>query len=346
MKFIFLTILTFVFSFLGMLLIFKPASNPLPADTSKNVKTSEIPTRQAQVNAVSKKWNVQSVDTMKQSRDQARQFSTDINLQKTIDPQVSAIAGMGATHIGIGTPYDPEFLPVLKLWVQSARKHNLKVFFRGNLSGWEKWFGYQKIGRAEHIRKTEEFIEKNPGLFEDGDIFSSCPECENGEKLDRSNKAQIDDYKAFLIKEYNITKKSFKKINKQVASNYYSMNGDMAFLMMDKKTTAAFDGIVVIDHYVKDTTRLEKDIKELARKSGGKIVLGEFGAPIPNIHGRMSDEEQKRWIEDALNKVSKIPELYGINYWVNIGGSTAIFRDNLQPKPVVSVITAFFSGNK
>lgn len=300
----------------------------------------------ANTKTTDRKWQLQSIDTMKQSRDRVREYETNNQLRHEIDPQMQKIAKMGATHVAIGTPYDEEFIPVLKLWVRSARKHNLKVFYRGNFAGWEKWFGYQKINRSEHMQKTKSFIENNTELFEDGDIFSSCPECENGENLDRSNIPQISEYKTFLINEYKLTKESFKKIDKDVASNYYSMNGDMAFLMMDKETTAAFDGIVVVDHYVLSTTKLADDIKTLAAKSGGKIVLGEFGAPIPGIHGEMTPDEQKQWIEDALEKVSAIPELHGINYWVNIGGSTAIFTDDNKPKPVVAVIADFFHDNR
>ena len=61
-----------------------------------------------------------------------------------------------------------------------VRKHGLSVWFRGNFSGWEEWFGYPKIKAYEHINKTRNFIINNPELFADGDIFTSCPECENG----------------------------------------------------------------------------------------------------------------------------------------------------------------------
>lgn len=348
---IFIALITFAVSFTGMYFLSfqsteSTASQPKPTVTDQTVIPQPPTGAQATIDVPRRRWKIQSIDTMKQSRDIARQTLTDVKLQKSIDIQMSNIEKTGATHVGIGTPYDAEFIPVLKLWVNSARRHNLKVFFRGNFSGWEKWFGYKKIGREEHMNKTKEFIENNSQLFEDGDLFSSCPECENGEKLDRSNPAQINEYKAFLIKEYQLTKASFKNINKKVDSNHYSMNGDMAFLMMDKTTTASFDGIVSIDHYVKDTARLEKDIKLLAQKSGGKIVLGEFGTPIPNIHGRMSEEQQKAWIEDALSKIAKIPEVHGINYWVNEGGSTAIYTDSHQPKKAVSVISDFFHANR
>ena len=63
------------------------------------------------------------------------------------------------------------------------------------------------------------------------------------------------------------------------------MNGDVAKLVMDKQTTASMDGIVVIDHYVATPEQLALDIRRIAEGSGGNVVLGEFGVPIPNIHG-------------------------------------------------------------
>lgn len=292
-----------------------------------------------------KPWRVRSIDTMKFSRDLARQTLTDRALQDDIKTQVERIASTGATHVAIGTPYDNEFEPVLKMWVREARKNNLKVFFRGNFSGWEGWFGYEKISRENHSIKTKQFIENNKDLFVDGDIFSSCPECENGENLNRSDKTQMDSYKAFLINEYRVTKQAFDSINKTVASNYYSMNGDIAKLIMDKKTTALFDGIVVIDHYVKDVDTLAYDVSIIAKKSGGKVVLGEFGVPIPEIHGTMTDTEQAAWIEEALARLADMPEVVGVNYWVNIGGSTGIWSDSAHPKEAVKKITKAYREN-
>lgn len=301
---------------------------------SKSPETRK-PTRQ---------WSIQSVDTMKYSRDIAREAINDPNYTALIDKQISDIASTGATHVAIGTPYDPEFFPVLKLWVNKAREHNLKIFFRGNFSGWEEWYGYEKIDRKTHTQGIEKFIISNPDLFEDGDIFSSCPECENGEKIDRNNSKQINEYTAFLIEEYRTTKKAFQTINKKVPSNFFSMNADMAFRIMNRETTAALDGIVVVDHYVKSPEKLERDIALLAEKSGGKIMLGELGAPIPDIHGKMTEEEQKLWISDALARISKNPNVVGVNYWVNKGGTTALWRDNGNPKLAVEVLTNYYKG--
>ena len=120
------------------------------------------------------------------------------------------------------------------------------------------------------------------------------------------------------------------------------MNGDVANLVMDKKTTQALGGVVVIDHYVGTPEELAADIKKIAEKSGGKVVLGEFGAPIPDIHGNLSMGEQAIWIEDALKEISDISDLIGVNYWVSFGGSTRLWEDNYSPRKASQVLDQFF----
>jgi len=289
---------------------------------------------------------ITSVDTMKYSRDVAREKLHDASFDTVIDRQVSDIAKTGATHIAIGAPYDDEFTPFLKRWVQSARAHGLKVWFRGNFSGWEGWFNYPKIDRETHIKKTQSFIFANKDLFENGDIFGSCNECENGGPGDPRHNGDVEGHRIFLIEEYKVARNAFNKIGKKVRANYNSMNGDVANLIMNKDTTKALDGIVVIDHYVKDPEKLITDIQELSQKSGGKIVLGEFGAPIPDIHGNMTEEEQADWIRKALDKVLEMPEVIGVNYWVNVGGSTHLWNNNGKEKLAVSVIRKYYLKNK
>jgi hypothetical protein len=291
-------------------------------------------------------WEVQSVDTMKYSRDTAREKLNDPSFDTVIDGQMANIAATGANYVAIGTPYDEEFYPFLKRWVEAARRHNLHVWFRGNFSGWEGWFGYPRITREMHIVKTQEFILNNRDLFEDGDIFTSCPECENGIKIEYGDPKSLAPHRDFLIKEYQTVKNMFFHIGLDVKANYYSMNGDVAKAMMDKPTTAALDGIVVIDHYVKSPTQLAEDVQSLAEHSGGSIVLGEFGAPIPDIHGKMSEEEQARWMDEALQLLVRLPEVKGVNYWVNMGGSTELWSPNGQPKLGVSVLKKYYSHKK
>ncbi len=287
-------------------------------------------------------WKIQSIDTMKQSRDLARAKKNDKSFEREIDQQVSAISSTGATHITIDTPYDPEFIPFLKKWIASARKYNLKIWFKGNWSGWEGWFNYPKnLSRRQHQQKTIAFILQYPEFFEDGDIFSPCPECENGGPGDpRQNKNAVS-HQQFIIKEFEACNKSFKKINKKVLV-LFPMNNDVAKMIMDKKTTAALGGYVTTDHYSKSHQQLIEDLRQLAINSGGKIVLGEFGLPIPDIHGQISPKKQAEWIKALLKDLSIHKKIIGVNYWVNKGGSTAIWQNNNEAKPAVNILRKAF----
>jgi len=291
-------------------------------------------------------WQFQSIDTMKYSRDLARQKVKDFSFDATIDQQMQSIAQAGANFVALATPYDEEFLPMLKRWVSAARKNGLSVWFRGNWSGWEGWFNYPKISRQEHLAKTKKFISDNVDLFRDGDIFSSCPECENGGPGDPRLNGGVATHRKFLIDEYQVSRDAFRNIGRNVAANFSPMNGDVAKLVMDKETTRALGGVVVIDHYVNKPEQLAADVREIAEESGGKIVLGEFGAPIPDIHGKMSESEQAEWIKQSLKLLAKIPQLIGINYWVGFGGSTEIWTGSGLPKPAVNVVASFFKPKR
>jgi len=287
-------------------------------------------------------WSVQAIDTVKYSRDLAAQFGNDTSFDSIIDAQVSDIAEAGATHVAISTPYDEEFVPFLRRWVKAARKYNLNVWFRGNFSGWEDWFGYDSITRKEHLELLEKFITSNKDLFENGDIFTSCPECENGGPGDPRHDTDVAGFRQFLIDEYKVAKDALRLTGKSVAANYFPMNGDVAKLIMDKATTKALGGVVVIDHYVASPQKLANDIKEIASLSGGKVVLGEFGVPIPDINGEMTEQEQADWIEQAFARLVKLDSLIGLNYWTNVGGSTQIWNRANSPRLAVSVIQKYF----
>jgi hypothetical protein len=279
---------------------------------------------------------------MKYSRDLARQEAENKSFDTVIEKQVSDIAQTGANYIAIGTPYDQEFVPFLKRWVLAARTNHLKVWFRGNLSGWEQWFNYSEIDRQTHLRMIGEFINQNPNLFADGDIFTPCSECENGGSGDPRNTGDVTAYRKFLIAEYKISKEAFMTIKKNVNTGYFSMNYDVAKLIMDPDTTKALGGIAVIDDYAADPLKITQDAQFLAKMSHGKIVIGEMGAPIPDINGDMTEEQQAAWINQALSEIFNSPDVIGVNYWVNIGGSTEIWNNNNTPKKAVEIIKNFF----
>lgn len=288
-------------------------------------------------------WELQAIDTVKDSRDRARERATDERFLSTIDMQVKLISETGATHLAIGTPYDEEFYPFMKKWVDSARRHNLKLWFRGNFSGWENWFDYATITEAEHKQKLSKFLDDNHDLFEEGDIFTPCAECENGAIGDPRNTGRVDEYRQFLIDEYKIAKEKLRITGNDVASNYFPMNGDVARLIMDKETTRALGGIVVIDHYVRSPAQLAEDVRYIAERSGGKIVLGEIGAPIPDIHGDYTDDQQAQWLKESLLELAKIESVIGVNYWTGFNSTTQIWNNSGDPGKSVRVLKDFFS---
>src|SRR5258708_7858591 len=262
---------------------------------------------------VTKLWQFQSIDTMKYSRDAAG----DKSVLKHVPFFVKEVADMKATHIAIDTPYDEEFYPVLAAWVTEARKYNLKIWFRGNFSSWEGWFNRKKMENPnDHHSMIKKFIIDHPDLFQDGDIFTPVPEPENGAIGDpRSSDEKAKQFNQFLIDSYNNCVSSFQLINKEVHCGYFSMNGDVAKNVLTKDTVSRIGNVVVIDHYVDTADRMENDIDYLNKKFGAKIVLGEFGGPIPDINGTMTEEEQAKFVDNLLQVFKKRNDIIeGINY--------------------------------
>ncbi len=287
-------------------------------------------------------WRVKSIDTMKDSRDKARIKFKEQSFDLEINRQMGLISKTGATHVAVDTPYDQEFVPYLKRWVNFARQYNLKVWFRGNFSSWEGWFGYEKnLNRDGHIEKLKQFIGSNADLFEDGDIFTACPECENGGPGDPRYNTDIDGFRTFMTSERRVMDEEFAKTGKKVNTNYTSMNLDVAKLVFDKKTLSEMDNLIVVDHYTRKPEDFVDQIVELKNSTKAQIILGELGAPILHIHGEMDEEEQSRWIERVLSLISEQESIVGVNWWVGFGGESAIFSD-LGEKKAQSILEKYY----
>lgn len=288
-------------------------------------------------------WQIKSVDTVKYSRDLSAQNLTNLTFDATIEAQIKKIKETGATHVAIDTPYDEMFIPILNRWVQTARNNGLKVWFRGNFSSWEGWFDYPNhLSRGDHLKLTREFIQKNSSLFKDGDAFSPCPECENGGTGDPRKTGDIEGYRKFMISEYLASQEEFEKVNIKNITILFPMNLDFAKLVMDETTTKQMGNTITIDHYVKSPQQLADDIKSLHENTSANIVLGEFGAPIPDIHGSLTNQEQANWLAEVLSIISMEKSLIGLNYWTSFGGSTSIFLDDTSPKPAAKVLENYY----
>jgi len=291
-------------------------------------------------------WAIRSIDTMKTSRDIARDELSNKAFDTEIQKELEIIKNTGANYVAIDTPYDNEFLPYLTRWVNLARATGLHVWFRGNWSGWEGWFNYPKnITRAEHILKTEEFIVNHPELFKIGDSFTACPECEYGGPGNPLVTRDIEGYKNFLIDEKNAVDKAFKKIGINVYTNWNSINPDVAKEEFDSNISQTLNNQISLDYYFNNNQVYEKGISYFIDKFPDiKIFMSEFGAPIPDINGNMTENEQAEFIDSVFKKFyENNTRVIGINYWVIKGGTTALLNDDDSKRQALDVITNYFS---
>jgi hypothetical protein len=291
-------------------------------------------------------WKYRCLDTMKYSRDSARAWTgREKELEQNINKQLDDIKGMGANCVALGTPYNEEFVPFLAKWVAGARSRGLAIWFRGNTAEWEGWFGYAKYKNyTDHHAKVSSFITAHPELFANGDIFTPAPEAENGvignPWASSANRTKLLD---FLKTSYTSCNQAFAKIGKQVACGYFSANGDVAMKMFTQDTIDNTGKRVVVDHYVKSSEQLLKDVEFLNSKFKTPVFVGEFGAPIPSIHGAMDEAQQAARVRSDLRALSSRADIIeGVNYWVSTGGSTGVISENGKPRAAVEAIKDYF----
>lgn len=287
-------------------------------------------------------WRVRSIDTMKTSRDMARAELANPSFDASIEHEISLIKGLGANYVAIDTPYDDEFLPYLKRWVRIARKHDLKIWYRGNFSRYEGWFGNPKnMSPDELLVETKQFIMGHKELFEDGDIFDPCPECENAGHWPQPGRDA--DYNSFVKKKHKALQESFEAINKKVIYNWNSIIGGRAKEVLTQSTFDYLDNVVAIDHYVSDPSSYREYV-EYFHKHRTNTVISEFGAPIPTTHGPFTPQQQAEFIKHTLDILySKKANISGVNYWVLSLGTTALYNPDYSPRPVAQVVKDYYS---
>lgn len=304
---------------------------------------SLIPTTERPAYLSERFFAAQSIDTMKQSRDRARQYKDDPAADRMMAQEMRLITEAGATHVAIGTPYDEEFIPVLERWVAAARTAGLSVWFRGNFSGWEGWFGYGRISPTEHRRLLDHFLETHHDLFRDGDMFSPCPECENGGPGDPRRTGGHREHMDFMRREYELAVHRFAEHDLDVKV-YASMNADIAREVFDARTTNDIGGAILIDHYVSSPERLVADIVALQEELDTSIGVGEFGAPIPDLHPGFDERAQARYIRTVIDGLAALDRhIPVISYWTLSDSSTALLNSDLSRRDAFDIIAAYYS---
>lgn len=299
-------------------------------------------------------WPIRSVDTMKQSRDEALVILKALNKNQTsaqsmlhtIDQEIQNIANLHTTHVAIGTPYDEPFLPVAKAYIASARSHGLSIFWRGNFNAYDLqdannpslggWFNTPHNPHfMEQPGKIAQFIDQHGDLFKQGDIFMPWPEPENVVKF-YTNKIA---YQNLLLAEYEACKPLRKK---GVLAGNCSMNGDVA-KDLDPALVKALGDIVFIDHNnLQNPQEMGQEIRDLHRiYPHAQVLLGEFSVSDPP----MTDQEQAKFTTDLFNQM-KLAGVLGMNYWVDIGGQTQLEDTLTKFRPAYYVVQRNYAASE
>jgi hypothetical protein len=183
----------------------------------------------------------------------------------------------------------------------------------------------------------------NPDFFADGDIFCPCTECENGGPGDPRDTGDIEGFRRFILALKDISDRSFAQIGKEVDTNHFSFNGEVAELAHeDAEFSESLGGLLTVDHYDADPEKLAADIAYWSEKYGLDIAVGEIGAPVEGIHPPMSEEEQAEWLKRALDLISQNPRIRSVNYWTNTGGQTALWNEDGTARPAALVLEKYF----
>ncbi len=286
-------------------------------------------------------WSVRSVDTMKLSRDKARAKKDDKSFDDVIRREVSEIKDLGANYVALGTPYDDEFLPYLRRWVAIARENGLHVWYRGTFSSYEGWFDHSKSLSPNNLLEAgKKFIAKNQDLFEDGDIFDLCPECENGGYWPQPRKD--GDFNQFIQEKNKVLTEAFASINKKVIVNYPSIIGGRSKDVLTQDTFDALGNVTAIDHYANDAKSYDEYMHYFMDEHRTKVLFSEFGAPIPDLHGKMTQASQAAFVRSVFETLyAHGKDVIGVNYWVLSGGTTSLY-DETAPREVVEVIKDYY----
>jgi len=175
-------------------------------------------------------------------------------------------------------------------------------------------------------------------------MFTPAPEAENGILGNPFSSPQAaDNLRNFLESSYANCVAAFAEIGKNVRCGLDSANGDVAKDIYTKDMIAKTGNVVVVDDYVATADKLATDIENLHKEFGVPVMLGEFGAPIPDIHGNLTDDQQADLINQMMSKLYQDKDImFGVNYWVISGGSTALLNDDGSSKPVVSVMQNYY----
>lgn len=267
--------------------------------------------------------------------------------------EAGEIYDAGAQYAAIAIPY--ENYAKYKNFVDDIRSEGLKVYHRSHWNAWEGDNDYTvHLGRQEYLERTYHFIVDHPELFEDGDLFGLCVECNNANdngnytfRTPETSGGSFDysKYNQFLKDQVAYANAAFAAISKSVYTfpisvSLSTINLDGQILdsgdggnsngLSDSDFVTYFGGLLTIDHYLSDSyrdtdsygTKYASDLDKINTAFPNcSIMIGEWGY---HTTVAVDDTEQDTVYNDVItNALQEKDYLIGVSYWVQMGSTTA-----------------------
>jgi hypothetical protein len=307
---------------------------------------------------------IKSIDTMKESKDTANNQLTVTQIQQTIATTVLA----NVNYIAVSTSYD--FPDYLQKWADAIHQAGKHVWFRPHFNQWENDYGTTGIMTpGTYIGQLKSFILQHSSLFNSGDIFDGCAEPENGKywsyygggggwAYNGAPNQLTNEYNQFMIDLTQMENAAFFTLGiPGIETRFHSTNGTLAVSPNSLyPTTVAAMGVVVIDHYIgQSSTQTPQQTAAAYKQSVDQIysirklpiLFGEVGYSTEYVP---DDTTQQNTITSMLSTFDTMPYVLGMNYWVgadNIGDGTRIFtgsRGNWSLRPAGVTVGNYYKN--
>jgi hypothetical protein len=321
-----------------------PKLTPSPTPTPKPIITTS--TTQAA------SWSIQSVSSMKETKDRVCGQRSSEFIQKWVDKAVE----LGANYVSIETPYDSpacgNSVAYTNLWVNVIRSRGLKIWHRHMPLAFEGIYDTVKNPSIDYLTIISNYIKANPSFFQEGDIFTPIPEPQNGGIAGVNYCSygicifkNAKDFNAWLRNAIDVSESAFAQIGlgNKIKIGYYGFDGYIAWgdnnpdwdgILEDQ--TVLKMGNITIDHYpeiVGDT--MQNDLNELqSRYPNIPIVIGEWGT--------ITDGNTENQVIQSMGAARR-SSVVGFNYWhFGMGGHEELIREDFTNKPQFDEVQSYF----
>jgi hypothetical protein len=301
---------------------------------------------------------IRSVDVMKMSQDAV----CGPPAQSIITGMTEKIAALGATHLAISTPYDDpacgSSLSLTRAWVNAARAHGLKVWFRQKPLAFEGFYGYSKnLDPAYHLTVMRNYILANPGFYRSGDILTPAPEPQNGgiQGINCFSTCLFTNaatFNVWLRESIQVARDTLAEAGiSGVTVGWFGFDGFVAWGdrnpdwngIIEPATIVADNNTITVDHYFPASADPAAEFAKIRAHFGGgvRLCLGEWGA----INGESA--ARVRQVLDAAQAAG----IDCINWWhAGPGGvGESLLQESstgtVVTEPLYDVVREFYGGN-